>query len=118
MKGTSHQPTCSRYIFRGRTGYVVAPWLDGATNDWVYIRQSASVPPWVDQDVHLDTVAEEYFFALRGTRVLRIEERIVDINEGELLEVSPGTQHVLHATHPPFQGIEFRVPQQDDKVLF
>lgn len=258
MKRTSRQTTCVRYTFRGRTGYVVAPWLDGATNDWVYIRHSASVPPWVDQDVHLHTVAEEYFFvlqgelrllvdgcvftlrpyeallvrpevlhlvvggsgpiehfvlrmpasddrqslgappaelpsvleeqtraleldwgcrvplgepryqncwlfgfgqarfrsehvcmayvdlptqesvetdrhphhlhldqesweyyiALRGTRVLRIEERIVDINEGELLEVSPGTQHVLHATHPPFQGIEFRVPQRDDKTVF
>ena len=258
MKGTSHQPTCSRYIFRGRTGYVVAPWLDGATNDWVYIRHSASVPHWVDQDVHLHTVAEEYFFvfqgelrllvdgsvftvrpyeallvrpeiphsmvgcsgpiehfvlripacddrqslgappaelpavlgedtralelgwgcrvplaepryqncwlfgfgqarfsseqicmayvdlpnqegidadrhphrlhphqesweyyiALRGTRVLQIEGRIVDVNAGELLEVPPGTKHVLHATRPPFEGIEFRVPQQDDEVVF
>ena len=255
---TSSRQTCARYTFRDRTGYVVAPWLDGATNHWVYIRHSASVPPWVDQDVHLHTEAEEYFFvlqgelrllvdgcvftlrpyeallvrpkvphavvggsgpiehfvlrvpasddrqslgappaelppmfeeetraleldwgcrvplnepryqntwlfgfgqacfrsehicmayvdlptqesidadrhphrlhlhqesweyyiAIRGTRVLQIEDRILDVNEGELLEVPPRTRHVLHATRPPFEGIEFRVPQQDDKVVF
>ena len=258
MKTTSRQKICTRYTFRDRTGYVVAPWLDGASNDWTYIRHSASVPPWVDQDVHLHTAAEEYFFvfqgelrllvgdsvftirpyeallvrpevphsvvggsgpiehfvlrvpasedrrslgappaelppvleeasraleldggcrvpldepryqncwlfgfgqarlpsehlcmayvnlptgesveadrhphrlhlhqesweyyiALQGTRVLHIEGELVEINEGELLEVPPGTQHVLHATHPPFKGIEFRVPRRDDKVVF
>ena len=258
MKRTSCRTTCTKHTFRDRTGYIVAPWLDGATNDRAYIRHSASVPPWVDQDVHLHTVAEEYFFvfqgelrllmkgsvftlrpyeallvrpgvshsmvggsgpiehfvlrvpasddreslgappaklppvlgektraldldwgcrvslaearyqncwlfgfgqacfasehlcmayielptqesvemdrhphslhlhqesweyyiALQGTRVLQVEGELVEINAGELLEVAPGTQHVLHATQPPFKGIEFRVPQRDDKVAF
>lgn len=33
MKTTSDKGTYSKYTFRGQTGYVVAPWLDGATND-------------------------------------------------------------------------------------
>lgn len=258
MKPTSHQTSYSKHGFREQTGYIVDPWLVGATNDWVAIRHSASVPPWVDGDVHFHTDAEEYFLvlqgelrllidgtvftlrpyeallvrpqvphavvggrgpiehfvlrmpacddrqsvderpaefpptayeakraleldwgcrvpldearyqncwlfgfgqalfhsehlcmayvdlpteesinadthphrlhlhqesweyyvALQGTRVLQIDERLVEINEGEILEVPPGTKHVLHATSPPFKGIEFRVPQRDDKIMF
>lgn len=258
MKTTSHQTTCTRYRFRDRTGYIVAPWLDRATNDWVYVRHSAYVAPWVDEDVHLHTAAEEYFFVLqgelsllvngsvltvrpyevvlvrpevphamvggrgpiehfvlrmpacddreslgklsaeippvsaedartleldwgcrvaldepcyqncwlfgfgqarfqseqlcmayvdlpdeesigadrhphrlhmhqesweyyvvlKGTRMLEVDGEFVEVQEGELLEVPPGSKHVLHTTCPPFKGIEFRVPQRDDKVVF
>jgi len=48
MHSAPHGTDYYKYIFRDRTGYVIAPWLDGAANDWVYVRHSSSVPPWVD----------------------------------------------------------------------
>ena len=258
MMPESSQVPCCKYTFQDHTGYVVAPWIAGVSHEWVAIRHSASVPPWVDRDVHLHTEAEEYFFAfqgelrllvdgsvftlrpyeallvrpevphavvggrgpiehfvlrmpacddrkslgklsaeippvsaederllelswgcrvpldkaryqncwlfgygqarfqseqlcmayvnlpdeesidadrhphrlhvhqesweyyvvLEGTRVLQVDGEFVDVHEGELVEVPPGTKHVLHATCPPFKGVEFRVRQRDDKVVF
>ncbi|MGD2105514.1 MAG: hypothetical protein PVJ55_10440, partial [Anaerolineae bacterium] len=73
MRPTTNRTPYSRYTFRDQTGYVVAPWIAGVTHEWVAIRHSASVPPWVDADVHLHTDAEEYFFVFQGELQLWID---------------------------------------------
>lgn len=253
-----NQPSYSKYTFRECSGYIVAPWVSGVTHELVTIRHSASVPPWIDHDIHLHSDSEEYYFlfqgelqllvdgseftlkpyevlmvkprvphavvggngpiehfvvrmpapddrqtvgrvspelspvtdeaqrelqsdwgcrvplteeryqncwlfgvgqaryhsdymclaylsfpraesvradghshrlhlhqesweyytVLRGTRILQVEGELVEINEGEILEVPPRVKHVLHATHTPFEGFTFRVPRLDDKVEF
>jgi hypothetical protein len=50
--------------------------------------------------------------------VLQVEDELVEIRAGEILEVAPRTRHVLHSTHVPFEGFTFRVPRLDDKVEF
>lgn len=68
--------------------------------------------------LHLHQESWEYYTVLRGTKVLRVEEELVEINEGEILEVPPQVKHVLHVTHTPFEGFTFRVPRLNDKVEF
>ena len=67
---------------------------------------------------HLHQESWEYYTVLRGTRILRVEEDLVAIKAGEVLEVPPQVVHVLHATQVPFEGFTFRVPLLDDKVEF
>jgi mannose-6-phosphate isomerase-like protein (cupin superfamily) len=50
--------------------------------------------------------------------MLEVEDELVEIRAGEILEVAPGARHVLHSTHTPFEGFTFRVPRLDDKVEF
>jgi hypothetical protein len=47
---------------------------------------------------------------LRGIRILQVEEELVAVREGEILEVPPGATRVLDAIHTPFEGFTFRVP--------
>lgn len=65
---------------------------------------------------HLHQESWEYYTVLQGTRILRVEEELVAIRAGEVLEVPPRVKHVLHATEVPFEGFTFRVPLLDDKV--
>ncbi|MBN1812187.1 MAG: cupin domain-containing protein [Anaerolineae bacterium] len=68
--------------------------------------------------LHLHRESWEFYTVLRGTRILRIEDELVEVHAGEILAVPPGVKHVLHGTHTPFEGIEFRVPRLNDKVVF
>lgn len=68
--------------------------------------------------LHLHKESWEYYTVLRGTRILQVEEELVEIDAGEILEVPPQVKHVLHATRTPFEGFTFRVPRLDDKVEF
>jgi mannose-6-phosphate isomerase-like protein (cupin superfamily) len=67
--------------------------------------------------LHLHRDSWEYYTVLRGVRTLEVEEELVHIHEGEILEVPPGARHVLRSTRTPFEGLTFRVPRRDDKVV-
>lgn len=66
--------------------------------------------------LHLHRESWEYYTVLRGTRILQVEDELVEISVGEILEIPPGVKHVLQATHTPFEGFTFRVPGLNDKV--
>ena len=68
--------------------------------------------------LHLHRESWEFYVVLRGTRVLRIEQELVEIGSGEILAVPPRVKHVLHSTEPPCESFEFRVPRLNDKVEF
>jgi mannose-6-phosphate isomerase-like protein (cupin superfamily) len=68
--------------------------------------------------LHAHQESWEYYTVLRGTRTLQVEEELVGIRAGEILEVPPRVGHVLHATDPPFEGFTFRVPRLNDKIEF
>lgn len=68
--------------------------------------------------LHLHRASWEYYTVLRGTRMLCIEDELVQVRAGEVLEVPPQIKHVLHGTETPFEGVEFRVPRLNDKVEF
>jgi mannose-6-phosphate isomerase-like protein (cupin superfamily) len=68
--------------------------------------------------LHFHRESWEYYVVLQGTRSLQVEDEVVAIDAGEMLAVSPGASHVLHATCTPFEGFTFRVPLVDDKVEY
>ncbi len=115
MKSMPDQTSWLKHTFEDHTGYVVAPWLPGATNDWVYIRHSASVPPWVDDDVHLHTDAEEYFFVLQGELRLLIGEAVFTLRPYEALLVRPQVPHSMVGGRGPIEHFVLRMPAHDDR---
>jgi len=115
VKTTSNQKTYTRYTFRDQTGYVVAPWLAGATHDWAAIRHSASVPPWVDGDFHLHTHAEEYFFIFQGELHLLIDGAIFTLRPYEALLVRPDVPHAVVGGRGPIEHFVLRMPACDDR---
>jgi len=54
---------------------------------------------------------------LKGTKTLRIEDELVEIEAGEMLDVPPQVKHTLHSRQAPYEGFTLRVPVAlDDKV--
>jgi mannose-6-phosphate isomerase-like protein (cupin superfamily) len=115
MKPASDQATYSKYTFRGQTGYVVAPWIPDVSHEWVAIRHSASVLPWVDGDVHLHTDAEEYFFAFQGELRLLIDEAVFTLRPDEALLVRPHVPHAVVGGRGPIEHFVLRMPAHDDR---
>lgn len=68
--------------------------------------------------LHLHQKSWEYYTVLQGTKILQIEDELVEINAGEILEVPPRVKHTLQATRTPFEGFTFRVPLLNDKIEF
>ena len=70
--------------------------------------------------LHLHQASWEYYVVLEGTKTLRVEDELVTIKAGELLEVPPGVRHTLHGRQAPYRGFTLRVPilDYDDKVEY
>jgi mannose-6-phosphate isomerase-like protein (cupin superfamily) len=67
--------------------------------------------------LHLHEESWEYYTVLQGTKTLQIENEMVKVAAGEILEVSPGVRHTLRERQAPYEGLTFRVPVPlDDKV--
>ncbi|MGD2166158.1 MAG: cupin domain-containing protein [Anaerolineae bacterium] len=115
MKPMSDQMSWLKYTFEDHTGYLVAPWLAGATKDWVCIRNSASVPPWVDGDIHLHTDAEEYYFVFQGELRLLIDRVVLTLRPDEALLVRPHVPHSMVGGRGPSEHFVLRIPAYDDR---
>jgi mannose-6-phosphate isomerase-like protein (cupin superfamily) len=68
--------------------------------------------------LHLHRESWEYYVVIAGNQALLIEDHLVEISAGEILEVSPGIRHVARSIGTPHQGFTLRVPRLDDKVVF
>ncbi|MBU0492708.1 MAG: cupin domain-containing protein [Chloroflexi bacterium] len=68
--------------------------------------------------LHLHARSWEYYVVLQGTKTLRIEDELVTMQPGEMVEVPPGVRHTLHSRQAPYRGLTFRVPILPDKVEF
>jgi mannose-6-phosphate isomerase-like protein (cupin superfamily) len=67
--------------------------------------------------MHFHQESWEYYLVLQGTKRLVLDDELITIETGELLEVPPLTKHMLHSRTAPFQGITLRAPVgMDDKV--
>jgi mannose-6-phosphate isomerase-like protein (cupin superfamily) len=66
--------------------------------------------------LHYHRRSWEYYCVLAGGKTLQIEDELVTIGAGDLVEVNPGTSHTLHGRQAPFEGLTVRVPVTlDDK---
>lgn len=68
--------------------------------------------------LHAHLESWEYYTVLAGAKTLWVENEIITIKAGEMLEVPPGLNHVFHEIKAPFEGFTFRTPILDDKVKY
>jgi mannose-6-phosphate isomerase-like protein (cupin superfamily) len=70
--------------------------------------------------LHLHQASWEYYVVLEGTKTLQMEDELVTIKAGEMLEVPRGVRHTLNSRQAPYQGFTVRVPilDYDDKVEY
>jgi len=105
----------SRYTFRDRTGYIVAPWLPGVDHQHPTIRHSAGVTPWTDGDTHLHTGSEEYYFSLQGELRLLVDDTVLTLKPYEVLMVKPGVTHAVVGGTGPVEPFVLRMPAAEDR---
>jgi len=110
-----NQTICSKYVFRGYSGYIVAPWISGVTHELVTMRHSASVPPWADQDVHLHNDSEEFYFLFQGELKLLVSDSVFTLKPYEVLMVKPRIPHAIVGGDGPIEHFVLRMPAPDDR---
>jgi mannose-6-phosphate isomerase-like protein (cupin superfamily) len=68
--------------------------------------------------MHYHQKSWEYYMVIKGKEILQIEEELIDIEAGEILEVPPLVRHNLYRREAPYEGFTFRVPitSGSDKV--
>ena len=68
--------------------------------------------------MHYHQKSWEYYVAIRGRKILQIEDELVHVNAGEILEVPPMVRHNIHRREAPYEGFTIRVPlvSESDKV--
>jgi len=99
METTSSRTNYYKYTFQDYTGYIVAPWLLGATHELVSIRHSAS---------------EEYYFLFQGELQLLVEGSLFTLKPHEILMVKSGVSHTVVGGQGPVEHLGFRMPAPDD----
>jgi len=100
-----------RGMARFRSQYLTFAYLDFPTPEMANAGLGTRHRP------HLHQRSWEYYAVLRGSKLLRVENQLVTVQAGEVLEVPPGLCHVLHERQAPLEGFTFRVPVDlDDKV--
>jgi mannose-6-phosphate isomerase-like protein (cupin superfamily) len=68
--------------------------------------------------MHYHRESWEYYLALKGKKILQIEEELVTVNAGEIVEVPPRVRHNIYRREAPYEGFTIRVPiiAENDKV--
>jgi mannose-6-phosphate isomerase-like protein (cupin superfamily) len=68
--------------------------------------------------MHYHKQSWEYYIVLKGRKVLQIEEDLVNVDAGEILEVPPRVRHNIYRRQAPYEGFTIRVPivEENDKV--
>lgn len=68
--------------------------------------------------MHYHREAWEYYVAFKGQKVLQIEDELIPVNAGEIVEVPPQVRHSVHSRKAPYEGFTIRVPitGESDKV--
>ncbi len=95
-----------------RSCHLLLAYLDFQTED------QANAGLGTRHRLHLHQESWEYYAVLRGRKTLLVEDEVVTISAGEVLEVVPGVKHALYGREAPYRGFTFRVPILDDKVTF
>lgn len=95
---------------RFRSPHLLLAYLDFPTQD------EANAGLGTRHRLHLHQESWEYYAVLCGRKTLLVEQEMVTIVAGEVLEVGPGVKHALYGRQAPYLGFTFRVPILDDKV--
>lgn len=97
---------------RFRSSHLILAYLDFRTTE------AANVGIGTRHRPHFHERSWEYYVALTGTKILQIEDEVVTVGAGDILEVPPHVRHTLHERQAPYEGFTFRVPVElHDKVV-
>jgi len=68
--------------------------------------------------MHYHRESWEYYIALKGRKTLQIEDELVNVEPGGILEVPPMVRHNIYRREAPYEGFTIRVPimSESDKV--
>jgi mannose-6-phosphate isomerase-like protein (cupin superfamily) len=67
--------------------------------------------------LHYHQQSWEYYVVLKGVKTLQIENALITLRAGDILEVPPQVKHTLHSREAPYEGFTLRVPVAlQDKV--
>ncbi len=95
-----------------RSEHLVLAYLDFPT------QETANAGLGTRHQMHFHRKSWEYYAVLRGEKTLLIENELVRVPAGEMLEVPPDVKHALHSRQAPFVGFTLRVPVElDDKII-
>jgi mannose-6-phosphate isomerase-like protein (cupin superfamily) len=67
--------------------------------------------------LHYHQNSWEYYTVLKGVKTLQVEDELITLRAGDILEVPPLVKHTLHSREAPYEGFTLRVPVElQDKV--
>jgi mannose-6-phosphate isomerase-like protein (cupin superfamily) len=67
--------------------------------------------------LHYHQNSWEYYTVLKSVKTLQIENELVKLQAGDILEVPPLVKHALYSREAPYEGFTLRVPVElQDKV--
>jgi mannose-6-phosphate isomerase-like protein (cupin superfamily) len=109
----SEQTRYAQYAFQDVSGYLVSP--DNAAHDFVAVRHSALVTPWVDLDLHAHQLSEEYYLLLHGQLWFVVAGDTVTLKPNEMLMVRPNMPHAITRGEGLIEHFGFRAPSPGDR---
>ena len=107
----------TKYTFAGQTGYIIAPWLPGATHNRVAVRHSANVHPWADETIHFHEDSEEYYFLRSGRLWLLVNNQTLTLEPNEFLQIRENVPHAIVKGEGVIEHFILRIPAVDDKQV-
>lgn len=111
----SNRAKYARYMYRGRSGYIVDPSSPKTTQKPAAIGHTALVTPWSDPEAHLHKNAEEYYFLLQGELRVLIAETLVSLKPKEILMIRPQVPHAIVGGEGLVEHVGIRAPGYQDK---
>lgn len=94
-----------------RSDYLVLAYLNFPTTE------AANAGLGTRHRLHYHQNSWEYYTVLKGVKTLQIENELVALRAGDILEVPPLVKHTLHSREAPYEGFTLRVSVElQDKV--
>jgi mannose-6-phosphate isomerase-like protein (cupin superfamily) len=88
----------------------------GFTSERLQIWYNNTAEAWNDPAPHAHAASDECFVLLRGSIVVAVEGRQVEIKAGEFCCFPQGLFHSVVAVHPPVESLMIRAPSINDKI--
>ena len=109
------QEKYSRFVFEGRSGYLVHPSIPGSQHKLAAIGHTAGLAAWSDDWVHQHESSDEYYLLLQGRLIFQIMDFSISLQPNELLVVQPQIPHAVLGGSGPIEHLGMRAPILDDK---
>jgi mannose-6-phosphate isomerase-like protein (cupin superfamily) len=93
--------------------YLIMAYLDFPT------QAEANAGIGTRHQLHLHQKSWEYYVVLKGEKdLLLIDDTVIAVHAGEILEIPPNVNHALYNRRAPYLGFTMRVPVElNDKVI-